>query len=106
MSSFYLVATEIDKKVGWMESCLKGGPRQLDRMFAFEGRNVAFVIDNCPAHPHIDHLKAINLYFLPPKTTSKTQVMDQGVIRSLKAEYPKNVARKIIHSVEKKKTLQ
>ena len=32
--------------------------------------------------------------------------MDQGVIRSLKAEYRKNVARKIIHSVEKKKTLQ
>ena len=31
--------------------------------------------------------------------------MDQGVIRSLKAEYRKNVARKINHSVEKKKTL-
>ena len=102
MSSFYLVATEINKKVGWMGNCLKGGPRQLDRMFAFEGRNVALVIDNCPAHG----LKAINLYFLPPNTTSKTQLMDQGVIRSLKAEYRKNVARKIIHSVEKKKTLQ
>ena len=31
--------------------------------------------------------------------------MDQGVIRSLKAKYGKNVVRKIIQSVEKKKTL-
>ena len=59
----------------------------------------------CPAHPHIDNLKAINLYFLPPNTTSKTQPMDQGVIRSLKAKYHKNVVRKIIQSVEKKKNL-
>ena len=61
--------------------------RELLRMFAFEGRNVTFVIDSCPGHPHIDNLKAITLYFLPPNTTSKTQPMDQGVIRSLKAKY-------------------
>ena len=106
MSRFYLVTTEINKKVGWMGNCLKGGPRELHRMFAFEGRNVAFVIDNCLAHPHIDNLKAIKLYFLPPNTTSKIQLMDQGVIRSLKAKYRKNVARKIINSVEKKKPLR
>ena len=52
--------------------------RELDRKFAFEGRNVAFVIDNCPAHPHIDNLKASKLYFLSPNTTSKTQPMDQA----------------------------
>ena len=54
--------------------------RELGGKFAFEGRNVAFVIDNCPAHPHIDKLKAIKLYFLPPNTTSKTQPMDQGIV--------------------------
>ena len=79
--------------------------RELDRKFAFEGRNVAFVVDNYPAHPHIDNLKAIKLYFLPPNTTSKTQPMDEGVIRSLKRKYRKNVVQKIIQSVEKKKTL-
>ena len=63
------------------------------------------MIDNCPAHPHIDNLKAIKLYFLPPNTTSKTQPMDEGVIGSLKAKYRKNVVRKIIQCVEKKKTL-
>ena len=78
--------------------------RELDSKFAFEGRNVGFVIDNCPSHPHIDNLKAITLYFLPPNTTSKTQPKDQSVIRSLKAKYRKNVVWKIIQSVEKKKT--
>ena len=73
--------------------------------FAFEGRNLAFVIENCPAPPHIDNLKAIKLYFLLPNVTSKTQAMDQGVTRSLKAKYHKNVVRKIIQSVEKKKSL-
>ena len=79
--------------------------RELDRKFVFEGRNFAFVIDNCTSHPHIDNLKAIKLYFLPPNTTSKTQPMDQDVIHSLKAKYRKNVVRKIIQSVLKKKTL-
>ena len=79
--------------------------RELDRKFVFEGRNVAFVIYNCLAHPHIDNLKAIKLHFLPPNTTSKTQPMDQGVNCSLKTKYRKNVVRKIIQSVEKKKTL-
>ena len=62
------------------------------------------MIDSCPPHTYIDNLKAIKLYFLPPNTTSKTQPMDQGVIRLLKAKYRKNVVWKIIPSVEKKKT--
>ena len=90
----------------WMDGKLfEKWLRELDREFAFEGRNFAFVIDNCPAHPHIDNLKVIKLYFLLPNTTSKTQPIDQGVIGSLKAKYRKNVVQKIIQSVEKKKTL-
>ena len=76
--------------------------RELEMKFAFEGRNVAFVIDNRPAHPHIDNLKAIKLYFLPPNTTSKTHAVDQGVIRSLKAKYRKNV-RKLFKVCRRKK---
>ena len=79
--------------------------RELDRKFAFEGRNVTFVIDNYSANLDIDNLKAIKLYFLPPNTTSKTQPTEQGAIRSLKAKYRTNVVRKINQSVEKKKTL-
>ena len=94
-----------NQRKSWMVGkMLEEWLRELGRKFAFEGRIVAFVIDSCPAHPHIFNLKSIKLYFLPPNTTSKTQPMDQGVIRSLKAKYRKNVVRKIIQSVEKKKS--
>ena len=81
-----------NQRKSWMDRKLfEEWPREMDRKFAFEGRNVAFVIDNCPDHSHIDNLKSIKLYFLPPDATSKTQPMDQGVIRSLKAEYRKKI---------------
>ena len=41
----------------------------------------------CLACPTIDSLKSFELIFLPPITTSKTQPMDQGLIRSLKVFY-------------------
>ena len=65
---------------------MNGGPfeewvREFDRKFVGEGRRVALIVDNCPAHPHVEGLKAIHLVFFPPNATSKTQPMDQGVIR-------------------------
>ena len=41
--------------------------------------------DNCAAHPVIGGLKTIDLFFVPPYTTSVLQPMDQGAICSLKA---------------------
>ena len=61
--------------------------RELNRKFASERRSIVLVIDNFPAHPYIENLKSIKLFFLPPNTTSATRPMDQGVIRSLKAKY-------------------
>ena len=60
---------------------------ELDKMFEKENRKVILVVDNFPAHPIIEGLKAVELVFLPPNTTSKTQPMDQGVICSLEAKY-------------------
>ena len=45
--------------------------RQLDNKFVAEGRKIALIIDNCPAHPRIDNLQAVELIFLPQNTTSK-----------------------------------
>ena len=59
------------------------------------------VKNNCPAHPPIENLKSIKSFFLSPNTTSTTQPMDQGVIRSLKAKYRKNMVQRIIRSLEK-----
>ena len=61
--------------------------KELDRKMIAEGRKIKMIVDNCPAHPHVEGLQAVELIFLPPNTTSKLQPMDQGVIRSLKAKY-------------------
>ncbi|XP_065651003.1 tigger transposable element-derived protein 4-like [Hydra vulgaris] len=78
--------------------------RRLDAKFNAEGRKVALIIDNCPAHPNVENLKAIELVFLPPNTTSKTQPMDQGVIRALKTFYRTNVVRRQIKYIDVGKT--
>ena len=77
--------------------------RELDNKFDFEGKNVALLIDNYPAHSHIDKLKAIQLYFLAPNNTSMTQPMDQDVIRSSKPKQGKNLVRKNIQSAERRR---
>ena len=78
--------------------------RKLDTKFDVEGRKIVLIIDNCPAHPNVDNLKAIQLVFSRPNTTSKIQPMDQGVIRALKAFYSTNVVRRQIKYVDKGKT--
>ena len=70
------------QKKAWMDGTLfEEWLRELDRKFDMQGRKIVLVVDNCPAHPDVSGLKAINLQFLPPNTTSCTQPMDQGVIR-------------------------
>ncbi|XP_061169489.1 tigger transposable element-derived protein 4-like [Saccostrea echinata] len=76
--------------------------RKLDKKFQHQRRNVAMVVDNCPAHPKCTGLKAIKLYFLPPNTTSKTQPMDQGIIQNLKVHYRKLVIMKKLRAIEKR----
>ncbi|XP_062597709.1 tigger transposable element-derived protein 6-like [Saccostrea cucullata] len=58
--------------------------KQLDKKMKRKKRKTALVIDNCPAHPKIPALQSIELIFLPPNTTSKTQPMDQGIIQNMK----------------------
>lgn len=66
-------------KKSWMNSDLfEEWVRELDAKFVREGRKVALIVENCPAHPHVEGLQAINLVFHPPNTTAKTQPIDQG----------------------------
>ena len=77
--------------------------REVDRQFAKEGGKIILLTDNRPAHPSIDNLVSIELIFLPPNTTSKLQPMDQGIIRSLKANYNTISIKKLIEAIEKEK---
>ena len=89
------------QKKSWMTSDLfEEWVRELDRKFQREDRKIALIVDNCPAHPDINDLKAIELVFLPPNTTSHTQPMDQGVIWSLKSKYRILSVRRIITALE------
>ena len=70
-----------------------------------EGRKIALLIDNCPAHPSVSDLTNVQLVFLLPNTTSVLQPMDQGVIKSLKAHYWGRVVRRLCRALNKTKTL-
>ena len=66
------------QKKSWMDSTLfEDWVRELENKFEKEKRKIALIIDNCTAHPEIGGLKAIDLFFLPPNTTSVLQPMDQ-----------------------------
>lgn len=69
-------------------------------------RKVALILDNCAAHPKLTSLKNIELFFLPPNTTSKTQPMDQGVIQNLKLFYRKQLALRRLIAHEKGENFQ
>ena len=93
-------------KKSWMECDLfEEWVRGIDGKFLAEKRKIALIVDNCPAHPEVEGLKAIDLIFLLPNTTSNTQPVDQGIIRSLKAQYRTKVIRKYIAAVDAKKPL-
>ena len=94
------------QKKSWMDGVLfEEWIRELDCKFQREGRKIALIVDNCPAHPHVEGLNAINLVFLPPNTTSKTQPMDQGLIRSLKAHYRCKVVQMYITAIDNNRPL-
>ena len=71
-----------------------------------EGRKIALLIGNCPAHPSISDLTKVQLVFLPPNTNSVLQQMDQGVMRSLKAHCRGTVVRQLCRTLNKMKMLQ
>ena len=52
--------------------------------------NIIMFQDNCSSHPHLQ-LSNIKLVFYPKNTTSRLQVMDQGVITNLKENYTKRM---------------
>ena len=94
------------QKKSWMDSQkFDEWVRKLDRIFQMEGRKIALLIDNSPAHSSVSDLTNVHLVFLPPSTTSVLQLMDQDVIRSLKAHYRWRVVRQLCRALDKTKTL-
>ncbi|KAH9633866.1 hypothetical protein HF086_013755 [Spodoptera exigua] len=74
--------------------------RDWDRDLVKKKKKILLLVDNCPAHPNVTDLKSITLAFLPPNTTSVLQPMDQGIIRSLKTNFRKNLVLKMINCLD------
>ncbi|XP_055812080.1 CENP-B homolog protein 2-like [Solanum dulcamara] len=64
------------------------------------GRKILLIVDNCPAHPKIvEGLRNVELFFLPPNTTSKIQSCDAGIIRAFKAHYRRRLYFSILQGL-------
>ena len=63
---------------------------ELDRKLEMQRRKVVMTVDNYPAHPEVPGLKAINLHFLPPNTTSWEQLRNFLKTTSLGNNIPIN----------------
>ena len=94
------------QKKSWMDSTLfEEWVRELDNQFEQENRKTAFIIDNYTAYLETGGLKTIDLFFLPPNTTSVLQPMYQGIICSLKARSRTKVVQKMIEAIDGNKPL-
>ena len=72
----------LSQKQAWMDGTLfEELLHELDCKFEMPGRKVVMIADNFPAHLEVSGLKATNLQFLLPSTTSCAQPMDKGIVR-------------------------
>lgn len=86
----------------WMTSDLfEEEIRKWDKELSVQKRKILLLIDNCTSHSDIKNLEWIKIVFLPPNATSIVQPMDQGVIRSLKCHYRKQLILRILEGYEK-----
>jgi hypothetical protein len=66
-----------------------------------KNRKILRLVDNCPAHPHIQDLSNIKLVFLPPNATSVLQPMDMGIIQSFKGYFRRVLVLQLIDRRER-----
>jgi hypothetical protein len=95
----------VNNKNAWMTAeIFMEFMRKLDIRFQREGRHVAVIMDNCSSHPaaEMNEFTNVNVFFLPPGTTSHTQPMDAGVIKNLKVHYRHRLCRKRLACAEEK----
>lgn len=75
----------------WMTSALfYDWLKRFDAHFNSTARKILLLLDNCSAHGSVEtapDLQNVELYFLPPNTTSKIQPCDAGIIATLKMRY-------------------
>src|SRR5689334_21717280 len=70
-------------------------------------RQIALLIDSAPSHGDSENLGLSNITIirLPPNTTSLTQPLDAGIIRSFKAHYSQEMLQVISRMTRRSQTV-
>lgn len=75
-----------------------------NRSLRCQAKKILLLLDNCSAHPPTMKFSNIEVFFLPPNTTSSIQPMDMGVIRNLKEHYRKRLNTRIVAELDADET--
>ena len=67
---------------------------ELDKQMVRKNNKILLLIDNCVGHNMALNLKNVRVEFFPPNCTAVLQPLDLGIIRSLKANYWKEMLKK------------
>lgn len=74
-----------------------------NRKLVRQNRKVLLMVDNASSHTLAEYSN-INMQYLMPRTTSKLQPLDQGIIYAVKTHYKASLARKYLMGIEAGKT--
>lgn len=66
-----------------------------------KGTKIILFIDNCSAHKDIPTLTNMKVIFMHVNTTSKLQLLDQGIIHTFKCYYHRDVVKHILTCLDK-----
>ncbi|CAF1058639.1 unnamed protein product [Brachionus calyciflorus] len=103
MSDFNATDGWVSRTNAWMSSSIFiDWLSQWDKNLVKSNRKIALFLDNAPCHPQIDSLKNIKLVFLPSKTNSILQPLDQGILNALKTNYRSRVLNQLVLFMDKK----
>lgn len=68
--------------------------------------NIVLLVDNCTAHNNVSVLlKNIKVVYLPANTTALIQPCDQGIIRTLKAYYRREMRSRLLSDMEENQAI-
>ncbi|XP_025197064.1 tigger transposable element-derived protein 6-like [Melanaphis sacchari] len=77
---------------------------RIDKQMKIQKRNILLFIDNCSAHNSLPNCQAVKVKFLPQNPNSKLQPLNQGIIKTFKTLYRKEIVRKIISDMDDEKS--
>ena len=91
-------------KTAWMQQSIwLDYLKNLNSLMRAKGKKILLLVDNAPTHgkeEEIPSFSNIELFYLPPNTTSHLQPLDAGIINSFKAKYRKLLVKNRVEAYD------